>query len=83
MFFRVELVSFAKNTFTMDRTENDYAAFEKAMDEEKLYRQIPDFAGICLRIGAEPAVLDAVLYEELGYRGQDLVDFYRRCENIN
>ncbi|HAY18976.1 MAG TPA: hypothetical protein DCY24_07305 [Rikenellaceae bacterium] len=74
---------FAKNTFTMDRTENDYAAFEKAMDERRLYRQISDFVGICLRIGAEPAALDAVIYEELGYRGQDLVDFYRRCENIH
>ena len=67
----------------MDRTENDYAAFEEAMDERRLYRQISDFAGICLSIGAEPAALDAVIYEELGYSGQDLVDFYRRCENIH
>ncbi len=66
----------------MDRTEKDYAAFEKAMDDWKLYRWIPDFYGICLRIGVETAALDAMIYEELGYSGQELVDFYRRGENI-
>ncbi len=66
----------------MDFMEKEYASFEMAMDEERLYRLIPDFQGICLRIGAEPAALDAKLYEELGYSGQELVDFYRRCENI-
>ncbi len=74
LFFQEEVLSFAKTLFIMDRTENDYSAFEKAMDEQRLYRQIPDFTGICLRIGADPAALDAVIYDELGYRGQDLVD---------
>ena len=83
LFFQEEVLSFAKTLFIMDRTENDYSAFEKAMDEQRLYRQIPDFTGICLRIGADPAALDAVIYDELGYRGPDLVDFYRRCENIH
>lgn len=83
LFFQEEVLSFAKTLFIMDRTENDYSAFEKAMDEQRLYRQIPDFTGICLRIGADPAALDAVIYDELGYRGQDLVDYYRRCENIH
>ena len=75
LFFQEEVLFFAKTLFIMDRTENDYSAFEKAMDEQRLYRQIPDFTGICLRIGADPAALDAVIYDELGYRGQDLVDF--------
>ena len=62
LFFQEEVLSFAKTLFIMDRTENDYSAFEKAMDEQRLYRQIPDFTGICLRIGADPAALDAVIY---------------------
>ena len=36
----------------MEKTEKYYAAFERAMEEEKLYRKL-DFLGICLRIGAE------------------------------
>ncbi len=68
--FSEEVLSFAKTLFIMGRTENDYSAFEKAMDEQRLYRQIPDFTGICLRIGADPAALDAVIYDELGYRGR-------------
>ncbi len=66
----------------MDRIEKDYASFEKAMDEDRLYREIPDFSGICMRIGADPDPLDRKIYDELGLRGQDLVNFYRRCENI-
>lgn len=69
LFFQEEVLSFAKTLFIMDRTENDYSAFEKAMDEQRLYRQIPDFTGICLRIGADPAALDAVIYDELGLSG--------------
>ena len=72
-----------ENTFDMDRTMNDYAAFEKAMDEKRLYRRFSCFAEICSLIGAEPAALDAVIYDELGYTGQNLVDFYRRSENIH
>ena len=45
------------------------------MDEEKLYRDL-DFLGICLRIGADPVALEGRLVEELGYRGQELVDLY-------
>ncbi len=66
----------------MERIEKDYAAFEKAMDEDGLYREIPDFPGICLKIGAEPDPLDRKVYEELGLRGQALVEFYRNCENL-
>ena len=67
----------------MDRTERYYAAFEKAMDEQKTYRQIPEYSGICALIGADPLLLDDKIYDELGWRGQALVDFYRRCENIH
>lgn len=59
----------------METTDKCYAAFERAMDEEKLYRDL-DFLGICLRIGADPVALEGRLVEELGYRGQELVDLY-------
>lgn len=72
-----------KKDFAMDRTEIDYAAFERAMDEERIYSEVPDFAGICSRIGADPVSLDKMIYEEIGWRGQALVDFYIRSENIH
>lgn len=53
------------------------------MDEERIFSKVPDFPGICVRIGADPVSLDKMIYNELGWRGQDLVDFYRRCENIH
>ncbi len=53
------------------------------MDEQKIYRQIPEYSGICALIGADPLLLDDKIYDELGWRGQALVDFYRRCENIH
>lgn len=67
----------------MGRTENDYAAFEKAMDENGIYRVVSDFLEICSQIGADPVLLDSMLYRELGFRGQDLVDRYREGENIH
>lgn len=67
----------------MDRTEIDYAAFERAMNEERIYSETPDFAGICSRIGADPSLLDKMIYAEIGWHGQALVDFYRRVENIH
>lgn len=66
----------------MERIEKDYAAFGRAMDEDELYREIPDFSGICLKIGVEPDPLDRKVYEEIGLRGQALVDFYINCENL-
>lgn len=67
----------------MDKTEKEYAAFERAMDEDRIYRRVHDFWGICLRIGADPASLDRMIRCELGFRGQELVDRYRRIENIH
>ena len=54
----------------------DYAAFERAMNEEKLYREL-DYEGICRRIGADRDLLEDLLVKELGFEGQDLVDYYR------
>lgn len=66
----------------MDRTEKDYSAFEELMDEGKVYRKISDFEGICSLISADPFMLDKKIFEELGFRGQDLVNLYRAQENI-
>ena len=65
----------------MEKTEKYFAAFERAMEEEKLYRKL-DFLGICLRIGADPVSLDALLFEELGYHGQDLVELYASRDEV-
>lgn len=67
----------------MDRTEKDYSAFEEVMDEGKVYRKISDFEGICSLIGADPFLLDKKIFDELGFRGKDLVDLYRAQENIH
>ena len=72
-----------ENTLSMDYIERKYAAFERAMDEEKIYRKVSDYSEICAMICVDPLGLDKVLYEELGWHGQALVDFYRLCENIN
>lgn len=67
----------------MNRTERDYVVFEQAMNERGLFRECPDFLEICSLIGADPVSLDQKIYEELGWRGQALVDFYLRCENCH
>lgn len=75
---------FAKKTIMeTDRTEVDYAAFERAMDEERIYAGVQDFEGICSAIGADPVSLDRMIYDEIGLRGQALVDFYLRSEDIH
>ena len=63
--------------------EKKYAAFEKAMNEERIYRRVSDYSEICALIGANPIGLDRVIYEELGWHGQAVVDFYSLCENIH
>ncbi len=66
-----------------DRTEVDYAAFERAMDVERIYARVKDFEGICSAIGADPGPLDRMIYDEIGLGGQALVDFYLSSENIH
>ena len=53
------------------------------MDEERIFSKVDDFSGICALIGADPVPLDKMIYDELGWRGQELVDFYRSSENIH
>ena len=60
----------------MEKTMKDYAAFERAMNEEKLYLTM-DFEGICRKIGADSDALDEKVYSELGFDGPDIVEYYR------
>ena len=79
----MQVLFFAKNMLSMGYMEKEYAAFEKAMDEERIYRKVSDFSEICALIGANPIGLDRVIYGELGWHGQAVVDFYSLCENIH
>ena len=75
-----------ENTLSMDNKnfmEQEYAAFERAMNEERIYLRVSDYSEICALIGADPIGLDRVIYEELGWHGQAVVDFYALCENIH
>lgn len=59
--------------------ETVYSAFEKAMDEECVYKDpAVTFSGICLAIGADERQLDLLLERELGYSGEELLDVYRK-----
>ena len=54
----------------------DYAAFERAMDEDKVYLDLC-FEEICSALGADIESLDRLIFSEIGFNGRDLVDFYR------
>lgn len=73
-----------KNYDAMEKTERDYAAFGRAMDERQVWKdRTLDFEGICRLIGADPAALDRKIFSELGFRGQGILDFYRGFETLN
>lgn len=67
----------------MDRTDRDYAAFERAMDETGIFREHDDFLEICSVLGADPVSLNRKIFDELGWNGQALVDHYRLLEKIH
>ena len=60
----------------MEKLMEDYAAFERAMDIDKVFTDL-DFEDICIAIGADKNALDRLISSEIGYGGQELVDFYR------
>lgn len=60
----------------MEKIIGDYAAFERAMDEDKVYLDLC-FEEICAAIGADEAALDKLILSEIGVDGRGLVDFYR------
>ena len=65
-----------KNYREMEKMMEYHAAFERAMDEDKVYLDL-DFEDICSALGAPSEALDRHLRSELGYGGRELVDFYR------
>lgn len=60
----------------MEKIIGDYAAFERAMDEDKVYLDLC-FEEICAAIGADEEALDKLILSEIGVDGRGLVDFYR------
>jgi hypothetical protein len=62
----------------MEKTGKYFAAFGRAMDEKEVWKDRSlDFEGICRSIGADPASLDREVFDELGFRGQQVLDLYR------
>ena len=59
----------------MDKTMEDYAAFERAMDEGMVFLDL-DFEEICDALETDREALDRLIIEELGFSGQELMDFY-------
>ena len=59
----------------MEKTMEDYAAFEAVMDRDKVFLDL-DFEDICKALGADRDALDRTIMDELGFGGQGLVDFY-------
>lgn len=58
-----------------------FAAFEKAMDEDRIYRDANlDFEGICCHVGADPVVVDGMASREVGCDARTLVEIYREME---
>ena len=60
----------------MEKLMEDYAAFERAMDQDKVYLDLY-FEEICEAIGADAEVLDRLILSEIGLDGRETVDFYR------
>ena len=54
----------------------DYAAFEQAMDRDKVYLDL-SFEEISAALGADEEALDRLIFNEIGFGGKELVDFYR------
>ena len=60
----------------MGKLMRDYAAFERAMDEDKVYLDL-GFEEICSALEVDAEILDRLLMSEIGMSGVELVDFYR------
>ena len=62
----------------MQKIDTDYAAFERAMDEDRIYEdRAVTYSEICRSIGADPSALDVLLRKEIGYSGDCLLALYR------
>lgn len=62
----------------MKTIDESYAAFGRLMNEEEIFRDASlTFEDICARIGTQKDALESVLLEELGMRGDAILDKYR------
>lgn len=55
-----------------------YEEFGRLMNDEEVFRDSSQtFEGLCRMIGIDKDALESVLLEELGMRGDTLIDRYR------
>lgn len=66
----------------MDRVlEAQYAEFYRLLEEEKVYRdRTLCFVDICQKIGTDPIVMNALLLDELGMSGEEVLSRYRNID---
>ena len=58
--------------------EKAYEIFGALMTEEKLYLNPSiKFKTLCSKLGVDPAEMDRKLFNELGYKGEELMEAYR------
>lgn len=58
--------------------EKAYEIFGALMTEEKLYLNPSiKFKELCRKLGVEPDEMDRKLFNELGYKGEELMEAYR------
>ena len=75
--------NFAGGTFKkhidMENIIEKYRIFEKLIDEEQVYKDgTAGFGRICRAIGADPERLDALIKEETGFSGQEIISSFRK-----
>lgn len=62
----------------MKTLEESYASFAQALEEKGLMREEHlGFKEICTRLETDPAALDRMIYDELGYSGEEILGLWR------
>ena len=61
----------------METTDGRYAAFGRLIEEGPYRSPSFSFPRLCAAVGADPEELDALLWRELGYTGEALLEEYR------
>lgn len=66
----------------MHTLDSDYDRFaEILLDEEKL-SAFHSFDEICEEIGADPAALEKIIFEELGYYGDEILQCFQNLLDL-
>lgn len=62
-----------KTVCVMKTVEKAYKSLWKLIDKEQIHLHTLDFTSVCERLHANEAQLNALLEEELGYNGAELL----------